>query len=192
MRPVAWPVRNAGASPTRRISFQTSSRLFGSSETIAGCTPTHVQSACSKITRRDGADRALRLSQNQIRPQLAQAINIDAINREALGHDLFHALIDLVGGSVNGNFRGAANRQRFDARRKVAFVGAADEMIGEAERSDDLGRARQQGNDARMNHFESYAFANSRHLPSQVLHKTDNSSFNATRAHEPDKINETD
>ena len=102
-----------------------------------------------QITRRDCADRALRLGQNQIRPQLAQAIDVDSINREALGHDFFHALIDLVGGSVDWNFRGAANRQRFDTRRKVAFVGAAYEMIGEAERSDDLGRARQQGDNTR-------------------------------------------
>src|ERR1700682_1704379 len=101
-----------------------------------------------QIARRHGADGALRLRQDQVGPQLAEAIDIDAVNREPLRHDLFHPLVDLVGGSVDWNFRGAANGKPFDTRWNIPLVGTADEMICETKRSDDLGRARQQRDNA--------------------------------------------
>jgi hypothetical protein len=83
----------------------------------------------------------LRLSQNQIRLQLAQAIGIDSIDRQALSDDLFHPLVNLIRRIVHRNFRRAVDRKLFDAAREIAFVGTANEILPATQCGRDFGRA---------------------------------------------------
>ena len=97
----------------------------------------------------DRADFALGLSDDHVGTKFAQPGCIDAIDRERVANDLFHSLVDLRAGTLGVELRFGQRRQPPDRTRKVAFVRAADQLIFETERANDLGRAWQQGHDSR-------------------------------------------
>src|SRR5437868_2782634 len=83
------------ASPTWRMSFQTSEIVWfeGQNDRLRS-NPSAKR--LLQIARSDRADGTLRLGQNQVRPQLAKVVDVDAVNREAFSHDFLHLLIDFI------------------------------------------------------------------------------------------------
>src|SRR5205814_9305049 len=89
----------------------------------------------------DGADLALRLRDDDVRPQIAQHLGMNAVDRQRLLQHLPDAPVDFEAGGVNLEFRLGAGGQAFDGPRKIALMRAPDEGLLEPESADDLGSA---------------------------------------------------
>ena len=107
------------------------------------------------LAARHGADLAQVLGHDEVGREALEQLGVDGVERLAVGERSAHRAVDLV----------ARERRRVDARRRddgnpghlgrvVAFVRAPDEAAGESERRDDLGRARDEGNDAHASSLE--------------------------------------
>jgi len=91
----------------------------------------------------DCADGAEVLGEDQVRLELFEQIAVDRVERAAVGDCLTHGLLDLEAGEpVRVDARRGHDGKLAHARRPVALLGDGNERVGEAERGDDLGRAR--------------------------------------------------
>ena len=92
------------------------------------------------------------LGYDHIWGEIAQAFGIDAGDRQAALDNVLDLIVDHGAGALGRQFAGGADRQIAGAGRKIAFVTAPNEVIGEAQRADDFGGTRQQRNDAGFGH----------------------------------------
>ena len=70
----------------------------------------------------DGANFALRLGQDHVRPQPLQHFGVDAINGERLLQQRLDLPIDFAAGGVDAEPGRRANRQGLDSGREITFV----------------------------------------------------------------------
>src|SRR5439155_4428127 len=101
------------------------------------------------VAEADGADLALRLRHDDVGPQLAKQRLIDGVDRQRVLDDGTDLAVDLGAGGVDVDLGAGADGQTGDGRRVVTFVGAADEVISEAQLADDLRGAGDEGYDSR-------------------------------------------
>ena len=81
--------------------------------------------------------------------RLLEQFGVDRVERPAVGERVAHGAVDLGARELRRvDARGRDDRDGLHLGRVVALVRAPDEVVGEPEGGDDLGRARNEGNDA--------------------------------------------
>ncbi len=140
--------RASSASATRSTSVHTSARALGCSDTSCGQADSHEQTARSTSRRLTAhtshCDCVTITSGSSSRSRSL----VHAVDRQGVAQDRLDALVDLAAGAFHVELRRRADGQATNRLGIVAFVGAADELVLEAEGADDLGGAGDQGDDA--------------------------------------------
>ena len=101
------------------------------------------------IALADGADLAVRLCHDDVGPQFPEHLRVNAIDRQRVLQRLPHAAVDLGTRALDVEFRLSADGKTLYRLRKVAFMRAADDLLLEAEGTDYLGRAGDEGHNPR-------------------------------------------
>ena len=89
------------------------------------------------------------LREDMRRIELAQEVVIDAVHGEPFGGERRDLAVDFLARAARVHLRSRADREVFDVFREIAVVRAADERIGEPERTRDLGGGWQKRDDPR-------------------------------------------
>ena len=107
--------------------------------------PLHVRKAY-------GTDLALALGDDVGWRQLVQQLDIDTVNRQRLGNEAAHLVVNQAAGRAGIDFRRRANRHLRHRCGKVALVGTTHQLRLESERGDDFGGAGNERYDALLRH----------------------------------------
>ena len=142
------PSATPSAAATRRMSPKTSARVCGSRFTTCGG-PGSVAAKAVTRPEADGADVAQPLGDDDVGREPPQQRLVHGVERAGAFELRLHPAVDLGARQRVAVDRAAGDaRQLVHGRREVALVAHADEVVEHAERGDDLGRGRQQRDDA--------------------------------------------
>jgi len=95
----------------------------------------------------DGAHVAELLRQDEVRLQGGQAVGVKPVDAAAIVDQPPDVAIDVQAGTHRGQDTRRDHRPGPHGWRVIAFVGDGHEVILQAERANDLGRARKEGGD---------------------------------------------
>ena len=131
-----------------------SARSRGSSERVS--TPARAMRRTSPLGTAHTSHRSCVTIRSGAR--LLEQLRVDGVERLAVRERVAHRAVDLGARDRRGvDARRRDDRNRGDLGRVVALVRTADQAAGEAERGDDLGGARDEGNDAHASSVEGTA-----------------------------------
>ncbi len=103
------------------------------------------------LAARNGADLAEILRDDQVGGELLEQFRVDLVERPAVAERVAHGAVDLGAPElVRVDARGRDDRHGLHLGWVVALVRTPDEVVSEPEGGDDLGRARNEGDDAHV------------------------------------------
>ncbi len=110
--------------------------------------PCETRDGGSNVVQRDGAHFAEVLRDDHVRLCVTEPLDVDLVNRESVPEHVADRGVDRAARGQRADAGARQRRYALEPRRVVALVASAYELLAGAEGTDDLGRGREQRDDA--------------------------------------------